>query len=476
MLGMDNSEVESGGVGVLESSVVSDPTSEVVDGKSFPDSLNTVASVPESADSLGIVDKLHEFDTKRVGDDRRVRHERAKYIDELFKTQSKVLLKEAASHFMSVGQDGKIKDSSSVMSLRDRLVIERGVQLKSEGMSEDQIIQGQVDLYREILTQAASYLPEEQREYYLKYRLNPNVNAKAASLREIARKKRVGSKASVQIVDSVPPTDDSKSSEEDTSELNKATSATNNVSKSAEEKYTKNFIGKDDFKKFQEEANSGYTPLEIEQGKPYFDSVRNKREAAYTQSLTSAADDADTFRKGLQGGGVYVNPSDPEDLAGQRKMVDRQIAEMEATKKAQEEAAAAAREQAEADYTKDLTSAADAAEAYRKDNPNYIKLGDPEDLAGQQEMIARQKKERSAVIDSLASRLIIEGRGIGNDLTSRVGRFARKNLVNSLSPGAKKERIAGGVESGEASGAASDLEKRGIVGSIRSFFGRRGSQ
>lgn len=342
---MDNSNLESGGVGVLEPPVVGD-TPPVPDSQTFPASIDNASRVPESADSSGIVDKLHEFDAKRVGDDRKVRHARSKYIDELVKTQSPVILREAASHFMTVGEDGKIKESSSVKSLRDRLVKEKGISLTSAGIDKAGVIHEQVAMYRDILAAAAEDLPEAQREHYLKRRLNPNVNAKAATLRGEGRKRRTSAES---------------------------------------------------------------TPVAAPASAPVFEPMRPA-----PMDMEEVAAHAVIDRKSWQRGGHYVNPADPEDIAGQRRMVEAQKAAAEAARRAQEEAAAEARRQAETAHTQSLTDAAADAESRRKDNLNYVKPGDPDDTAGQarvreyriQENQARQDAQRQA--DAAATQARIE--------------------------------------------------------------------
>lgn len=163
------------------------PVPEVV---ALPPAIENMPVAPESADSASIVSKLHEFDAKRVGDDRKVRHERMRYINELIKTQSYSVLMDAASRFMSVGDDGKIKESSSLKSLRDRLVKEKGIELTAQGMDKDAIVKEQVALYKNILTKAAETLPDEQRIRYQSRRLTPNVAAKRRTLEGRNRSKK----------------------------------------------------------------------------------------------------------------------------------------------------------------------------------------------------------------------------------------------------------------------------------------------
>ena len=201
---MEYKEFGDSGVGLLEPSKPVDALPQTAVIQTLPSSIENSSPVPESADSASIVARLHEFDTKRVGDDRRVRHERAKYINEIIKTQSPSILIDTASHFMSVGDDGKIKESSSLKSLRDRLVKEKGMELAASGMDKVAIVKEQVDLYKGILNKAAEDLPEDKKAHYLSKRLTPNVAAKRRTLEGRNRSKKI--EALVTPNSSVTPT------------------------------------------------------------------------------------------------------------------------------------------------------------------------------------------------------------------------------------------------------------------------------
>jgi hypothetical protein len=397
IISMDNSNIESGGVGVLEQSPSSD-TPPKVDTQTFPNSLDTAPPVPESADSAGIVDKLHEFDTKRVGDDRKVRHARAKYINELVKTQSESVLREAASHFMTVGDDGKIKESSSVKSLRDRLVKEKGAELTKTGMDQAAVVQGQTALYKDILTTAAQDLPEEQKSHYLSKRLTANVAAKRRTLegRNPKKKSSVDVSPSVQTPVQEMPLSRRMQQESLDTNVAQAQAALDRAQDPLASSQTESY-----------QAAIGVKAAEaaLDAAKAQAAFARGRQNNINQENVAQAQAALDRARNPL--------PSDQTDAyfaaigehavkeQAQQDKSDRMFAEgrqRDAQRIADEAAALdAARRQAEAAHTQGLANAADAAEASRKDNPNYVKPGDPDDTAGQARVREYRVQENQAL-------------------------------------------------------------------------------
>jgi len=265
---------------------------------------NEALIVPESADSASIVSRLHQYDGH--GDDRKNRHARGKYIKELIGSQSQQIVQEAASHFMSVGEDGKIKESASVKALRDGLVKERGVELTKGGLDKSAAVAEQVALYKNMLMTAAKDLPDDLKDHYLKKRLTANVAAKRRTL-------------------------------------------------------------------------EGRNKRKVAEAPPAVEIIRPAK-----MGLEEAAAHAVIDRNGRRRGGIYVNPADPEDVAGQQNMVSAQRERDLESRRVQELANLETRRQAEASHTQALTDAADAAVSNRQNNPNYVNPADPEDRSGQE--------------------------------------------------------------------------------------------
>lgn len=322
----------------------------------LPPVIENMPVAPESADSASIVSKLHEFDAKRVGDDRKVRHERARYINELVKTQSSDILIDAASHFMSVGDDGKIKESSSLKSLRDRLVKEKGIELAAQGMEKDSIVKEQVGLYKNILTKAAETLPDEQRIRYQSRRLTPNVAAKRRTLEGRNRSK----KTEVPVAPAssgVPIATESLSrrmvQEAQQPKIDAAQAALDRAKDPLPSDNPDVYFDDISRKAAEYKVQTDKTDevlSRVEENK-----INNfiKAEEARNQARTDAADEAESRRDALKSQGTYVDPGDPEDTTGQERVkeyaVQAQEARQEAVRQAEIEANKAAFEKERAE-------------------------------------------------------------------------------------------------------------------------------
>jgi len=340
---MNDKEVGASGVGLLEppQPVEALPPTPAI--QTLPPSIESALHVPESADSASIVSRLHEFDIKRVGDDRKVRHERAKYIEKLLKTQSLTILTDAASHFMSVGEDGKIKESSSLKSLRDRLVKEKGNELATSGMDKADIVKEQVTLYKSMLVKAADTLPEEQKTHYMSKRLTPNVAAKRRTLE--GRNKRT-----VTEMTGSAPISHTSIEEGSVSRrmLAEAQQPKIDAAQAALDR-AKNPLPSDNpdafFQGIREHA-ANVQPQNVETAA--FDRSRQheadrlrtdtdnliKAEEARNQERTDAANEAEARRDALKSQGTYVDPGDPQDRAGQERVKDYAIQAQEALQEA----------------------------------------------------------------------------------------------------------------------------------------------